>query len=96
MEIIFAFGLGIMLVCAMVLINMVIQSNKKVEKLESKLEVINNNLLDVIRVTNNNNDNLYKQIDSIDKKHTEQVTKIYSELNQKIDFVRKSLGKDYF
>ena len=96
MEIIFAFGLGIMLVCAMVLINMVIQSNKKVEKLESKLETLNNSLLDVTREMNISNDNLYRQVNSVDKKPIEQVTKIYSELNQKIDFIRKSLGKDYF
>jgi len=96
MEIIFAFGLGIMLVCVMVLINMVIQSNKKVEKLEFKLEILNNNLLDVTREMNISNDDLYKQVNSVDKKHIEQVTKIYSELNQKIDFIRKSISKDYF
>jgi len=95
MEIILAFGLGIMLVCAVVLINMVVHSNKKVEKLESKLESVNNNLLDVIRVINNNNDALYKQIDSVDKKHIEQVTKIYSELNQKVEFLRRNLAKEY-
>ena len=75
---------------------MVIQSNKKVEKLESKLETLNNSLLDVTREMNISNDNLYRQVNSVDKKHIEQVTKIYSELNQKIDFIRKSLGKDYF
>ena len=75
---------------------MVIQSNKKVEKLESKLEILNNSLLDVTREMNISNDALYKQVNSVDKKHIEQVTKIYSELNQKIDFIRKSLGKDYF
>ena len=74
---------------------MVVHSNKKVEKLESKLESVNNNLLDVIRVINNNNDALYKQIDSIDKKHTKQVTKIYSELNQKVEFLRRNLAKEY-
>ena len=75
---------------------MVVQSKKNIEKLESKIELINNNLSEVTRVMNNSNNSLYKQVDSVDKKHTEQITRIYSEINQKVDFIRKSLGKDYF
>jgi len=96
METIFAFGLGILLVCIVILIDMVVQSKKNIEKLESKIELISNNLSEVTRVMNNNNNSLYKQVDSVDKKHTEQITRIYSEINQKVDFIRKSLGKDYF
>jgi len=96
METIFAFGLGILLVCIVILIDMVVQSKKNIEKLESKIELINNNLSEVTRVMNNSNNSLYKQVDSVDKKHTEQITRIYSEINQKVDFIRKSLGKDYF
>jgi len=96
METIFAFGLGILLVCIVILIDMVVQSKKNIEKLESKIELISNNLSEVTRVMNNSNNSLYKQVDSVDKKHTEQITRIYSEINQKVDFIRKSLGKDYF
>jgi len=99
MEIILAFGLGIMLVSTIVLIYVVLKSNKKVNEL-SHLE---RGIQDIYRNIDEQNGNIHRELDTINGKIDSRVDKLYDnisrelgETNRKVEFLRKSLGKDYF
>lgn len=99
MEIILAFGLGIMLVSTIVLVYVVLKSNKKVNEL-SHLE---RGIQDIYRNIDEQNGNIHREIDTINGKIDSRVDKLYDnisreleETNRKVEFLRKSLGKDYF
>ena len=99
MEIILAFGLGIMLVSTIVLVYVVLKSNKKVNEL-SHLE---RSIQDVYRNIDEQNGNIHRELDTINGKIDSRVDKLYDnisrelgETNRKVEFLRKSLGKDYF
>ena len=99
MEIILAFGLGIMLVSTIVLVYVVLKSNKKVNEL-SHLE---RSIQEVYRNIDEQNGNIHREMDTINGKIDSRVDKLYDnisreleETNRKVEFLRKSLGKDYF
>ena len=99
MEIILAFGLGIMLVSTIVLVYVVLKSNKKVNEL-SHLE---RGIQDIYRNIDEQNGNIHREMDTINGKIDSRVDKLYDnisreleETNRKVEFLRKSLGKDYF
>lgn len=99
MEIILAFGLGIMLVSTIVLIYVVLKSNRKVNEL-SHLE---RNIEDIHRTRDEQNGNIYRELDKVNSKIDSRIDKMYDnmsreleETNRKVEFLRKSLGKDYF
>jgi peptidoglycan hydrolase CwlO-like protein len=99
MEIILAFGLGIMLVSTIVLVYVVLKSNKKVNEL-SHLE---RNIEDIYRSRDEENGNIYRELDKINGKIDSRVDKLYDnisreleETNRKVELLKKSLGKDYF
>jgi peptidoglycan hydrolase CwlO-like protein len=99
MEIILAFGLGIVLVSTIVLVYVVLKSNKKVNEL-SHLE---REIQDIYRSRDEENGNIYRELDKINGKIDSRVDKLYDnisreleETNRKVEFLRKSLGKDYF
>jgi peptidoglycan hydrolase CwlO-like protein len=99
MEIILAFGLGIMLVSTIVLVYVVLKSNKKVNEL-SHLE---RSIQEVYRNIDEQNGNIHRELDTINGKIDSRVDKLYDnisrelgETNRKVEFLRKSLGKDYF
>jgi peptidoglycan hydrolase CwlO-like protein len=99
MEIILAFGLGIMLVSTIVLVYVVLKSNKKVNEL-SHLE---REIQDIYRSRDEENGNIYRELDKINGKIDSRVDKLYDnisreleETNRKVELLKKSLGKDYF
>ena len=99
MEIILAFGLGIVLVSTIVLVYVVLKSNKKVNEL-SHLE---RSIQEVYRNIDEQNGNIHREMDTINGKIDSRVDKLYDnisreleETNRKVEFLRKSLGKDYF
>lgn len=99
MEIILAFGLGIMLVSTIVLIYVVLKSNRKVNEL-SHLE---RNMEDIYRTRDEQNGDIYRELDKVNSKIDSRIDKMYDtmsreleETNRKVEFLRKSLGKDYF
>jgi peptidoglycan hydrolase CwlO-like protein len=99
MEIILAFGLGIVLVSTIVLVYVVLKSNKKVNEL-SHLE---RSIQEVYRNIDEQNGNIHRELDTINGKIDSRVDKLYDnisrelgETNRKVEFLRKSLGKDYF
>jgi predicted RNase H-like nuclease (RuvC/YqgF family) len=99
MEIILAFGLGIMLVSTIVLVYVVLKSNKKVEELSH----LNHEIENIYRTKDEENGNIYRELDKINSKIDSRVDKLYDnisreleETNRKVEFLRKSLGKDYF
>jgi len=98
MEHILAFGLGIMLVSTMVLAYMVVESNKRVNELNSLQQDIN----DLHRSDEDIVNSIYTELEKIDRKIDSRVDKLYDvsskeieEANRKIDFLRRSLGKEY-
>jgi len=99
MEIILAFGLGIMLVSTIVLVYVVLKSNKKVEELSH----LNHEIENIYRTKDEENGNIYRELDKVNGKIDSRVDKLYDnisreleETNRKVEFLRKSLGKDYF
>jgi len=99
MEIILAFGLGIMLVSTIVLVYVVLKSNKKVEELSH----LNHDIENIYRSKDEENGNIYRELDKVNGKIDSRVDKLYDnisreleETNRKVEFLRKSLGKDYF
>jgi len=99
MEHILSFGLGIMLVSLTILAYMVVESNKKVSELESLERFIEN----LERLQENTNNDIYKELQKVDSKIDSRIDKLndvilreLDETNRKVEFLRKSLGKDYF
>jgi len=99
MEIILAFGLGIVLVSTIVLVYVVLKSNKKV----NELSYLEREISEVHRSRNEENGNIYRELDKVNGKIDSRVDKLYDnisreleETNRKVEFLRKSLGKDYF
>ena len=98
-QIILSFGLGIVLVSTIVLVYVVLKSNKKVNELshlESKIE-------NFWRAKNEENGNIYRELDKLNSKIDSRVDKLENntfreleETNRKVEFLRKNLGKDYF
>ena len=96
MEIILAFGLGVVLVINIVIVNMALKSNKQVNELN---KIVDSEIQSSISI----NETIYRDIDKINGKVDSRVDKLndvlireISETNRKVEFLRKSLGKDYF
>jgi len=103
MEIILAFGLGVVLVINIIIVNMALKSNKQVSKLNEMKHIISNNIAgihtDLISIEDRFYNDLEKtnsKIDSRVDKLNDVLTREISETNRKVEFLRKSLGKDYF
>ena len=98
MEHILAFGLGIMLVTTIVLVYVVLKSSKKVDRLSSleyqieKLYHAQNEIVNNIYLALEKND---RKIDSRVDKLDDVISREIEEANRKIDFLRRSLGKEY-
>ena len=98
MEQILAFGLGIMLVTTIVLVYVVLKSSKKVDRLSSleyeieKLYHAQNEIVNNIYLALEKND---RKIDSRVDKLDDVISREIEEANRKIDFLRRSLGKEY-
>ena len=102
MQEILAFGLGIMLVTTIVLVYVVLKSGKQVSKCVEQLRDVEQNLDNVWREINSKEDNLHRSIDEVDRRIDSRVDKLndvvsreIEEANRKIDFLRRSLGKEY-
>jgi len=98
MEQILAFGLGIMLVTTIVLVYVVLKSSKKVDRLSSleyeieKVYHAQNEIVNNIYLALEKND---RKIDSRVDKLDDVISREIEEANRKIDFLRRSLGKEY-
>jgi len=98
MEHILAFGLGIMLVTTIVLVYVVLKSSKKVDRLSSleyeieKVYHAQNEIVNNIYLALEKND---RKIDSRVDKLDDVISREIEEANRKIDFLRRSLGKEY-
>ena len=99
MEIILAFGLGIVLVSIIVLVYVVLKSNKKVNELSHLEREIEN----IWRTKDEENGNIYRELDKLNSKIDSRIDKTQDiinreleETNRKVEFLLKSLGKDYF
>jgi len=103
MEIILAFGLGVVLVINIVIVNMALKSNKQVNELNEFKHIISDNVKDIHTDLISIEDRFYSETDKINGKIDSRVDKLndvlireISETNRKVEFLRKSLGKDYF
>ena len=103
MEIILAFGLGVVLVINIVIVNMALKSSKQVEEYEKRIYILDKNVHDLERTVDKitsfsekQSADLWSESRNTNNRINSQMEKMYLELNQKIDFVRKSISKDYF
>jgi hypothetical protein len=103
MEQILAFGLGIMLVSTIVLVYVVLKSAKQVSKCLEDLRDFERAFDNFQRDLNDREYEFHRNIDEVNRKIDSRVDKlndvIYKELelnNNKVEFLRKSLGKEYF
>ena len=103
MEQILAFGLGIMLVTTIVLVYVILKSVKQVSKCVDNLRDVERTFENVWREMDSREERIYKNIDEVNRKIDSRVDKLYDnvtreldETNRKVEFLRKSTGKDYF
>jgi hypothetical protein len=103
MEIILAFGLGLVLIINIVIVNMALKSSKQVEEYEKRIYMLDKNVHDLERTVDKitsfsekQSTDLWNESRNTNNRINSQMEKMYLELNQKIDFVRKSISKDYF
>jgi len=103
MEIILAFGLGLVLIINIVIVNMALKLSKQVEEYEKRIYMLDKNVHDLERTVDKitsfsekQSANLWSESRNTNNRISSQMEKMYLELNQKIDFVRKSISKDYF
>jgi hypothetical protein len=103
MEIILAFGLGLVLIINIVIVNMALKSSKQVEEYEKRIYMLDKNVHDLERTVDKitsfsekQSADLWNESRNTNNRINSQMEKMYLELNQKIDFVRKSISKDYF
>ena len=103
MQEILAFGLGIMLVTTIVLVYVVVRSGKQVSKCVEQLRDVEQTLDNVWREISSKEQDLHRSIDEVNRRIDSRVDKLDSavsreveEVNRKVEFLRKTLGKDYF
>ena len=103
MQEILAFGLGIMLVTTIVLVYVVVRSGKQVSKCVERLRDVEQTFDNVWREISSNEQDLRRSIDEVNRRIDSRVDKLDSvisreveEVNRKVEFLRKTLGKDYF
>ena len=103
MEHILAFGLGIMLVSTMILVYMVVGSGKQVSKCVEQIRDIEQTLDNIWKEISDKEVDFYRNIDEVNRKIDSRVDKLHDvvvkdleEANRKVEFLRKSLGKEYF
>jgi len=103
MEHILAFGLGIMLVSTMILVYMVVGSGKQVSKCVEQIRDIEQTLDNIWKEISDKEVDFYRNIDEVNRKIDSRVDKLHDvvvkdleEVNRKVEFLRKSLGKEYF
>lgn len=103
MEHILAFGLGIMLVSTMILVYMVVGSGKQVSKCVEQIRDVEQTLENVWKEISDKEVDFYRNIDEVNRKIDSRVDKLHDvvvkdleEVNRKVEFLRKSLGKEYF
>ena len=103
MQEILAFGLGIMLVTTIVLVYVVVRSGKQVSKCVGQLRDVEQTFDNVWREISSKEQDLHRSIDEVNRRIDSRVDKLDSvvsreveEVNRKVEFLRKTLGKDYF
>ena len=103
MEQILAFGLGIMLVTTIVLVYVVVRSGKQVSVCVGQIRGVEQALNNVWREISSKEQDLHRSIDEVNRRIDSRVDKLDSvisreveEVNRKVEFLRKTLGKDYF
>ena len=103
MQEILAFGLGIMLVTTIVLVYVVVRSGKQVSKCVGQLRDVEQTFDNVWREISSKEQDLHRSIDEVNRRIDSRVDKLndvlfkeLDEINRKVDFLKKSLGKEYF
>ena len=102
MEQILAFGLGIMLVTTIVLVYVILKSGKQVNKCVEDLREFERAFDNFQRDLSDREQEFYRNIDEVNRRIDSRVDKLndvisreIEEANRKIEFLRRSLGKEY-
>jgi biopolymer transport protein ExbB/TolQ len=102
MEQILAFGLGIMLVTTIVLVYVILKSGKQVSKCVEDLREFERGFDNFQRDLSDREQEFYRNVDEVNRRIDSRVDKLndvisreIEEANRKIEFLRRSLGKEY-
>jgi DNA repair ATPase RecN len=94
-QIILAFGLGIMLVSNIVLVYVVLKSNKKVNECESHIRNFEQTISDIYNIIEEKDRNLGGYISEVDRKVDSRIDKLDARVVMELERFKRTYIKDY-
>ena len=94
-QIILAFGLGIMLVSNIVLVYVVLKSNKKVNECESHIRNFEQTISDIYNIIEEKDRNLGGYINEVDRKVDSRIDKLDARVVMELERFKRTYIKDY-
>lgn len=94
-QIILAFGLGIVLVTDIVLVYVVLKSNKKVNECESHIRNFEQTISDIYNIIDEKDRNLGGYINEVDRKVDSRIDKLDDRVMMELERFKRTYIKDY-
>jgi len=94
-QIILAFGLGIVLVTDIVLVYVVLQSNKKVKEYENTIRNFEQQIEDYSRSSQHENQQLERYVQEVDRKIDSRIDKLDARVMMELERFRQNYIKTY-
>jgi len=94
-QIILAFGLGIVLVTDIVLVYVVLQSNKKVKEYENNIRNLEQAINDIHRTIDDTERNLNGYITEVDRKIDSRIDKLDARVMMELERFKQNYIKSY-
>ena len=94
-QIILAFGLGIVLVADIVLVYVVLQSNKKVNECENHIRGLEQTISDIYKLIDEKDRNLGGYISEVDRKVDSRIDKLDARVVMELERFKQTYIKSY-
>ena len=94
-QIILAFGLGIVLVIDIVLVYVVLQSNKKVNECENHIRNLEQSISDTYKIIDEKDRNLGGYISEVDRKVDSRIDKLDARVVMELERFKQTYIKSY-
>ena len=94
-QIILAFGLGIVLVIDIVLVYVVLKSNKKVMEYENYIRDIEHSIEGVIATFRQNDQDIERYVQEVDRKVDSRIDKLDARVMMELERFKRTYIKDY-
>ena len=94
-QIILAFGLGIVLVVDIVLVYVVLKSNKKVMEYENYIRDIEHSIEGVIATFRQNDQDIERYVQEVDRKVDSRIDKLDARVMMELERFKRTYIKDY-